>query len=204
LRAAELADLRVRDLIQDGAVISITRGKNKNARRVVPLPQAAKAVIAARLADLPDTTPDAPLWPEIPITRLTESRGGKLSDRFGTARRRLLPKVVGVDMHSLRRSYATQLEAAMHAGGRINPTLISTLMGQKRGTMALDLYSSGASLPALTNAVSDMEPLGMPEVVLKALAETAADRPSMARFAPRPSPEDRPARTRRGAAARLR
>jgi hypothetical protein len=31
-------------------------------------------------------------------------------------------------------------------------------------------------------------------VVLKALAETAAERPSMARYAPRPSPEDRPAR----------
>jgi integrase len=194
LRAAELADLRIRDLIQDGAAISVTRGKTKNARRVVPLPQVARAVIAARLADLPDTTPDAPLWPELPVLLLTDSRGGKLSDRFGTARRRLLPGAVGVDMHSLRRSYATLLEAAMHAGGRVNPTLISTLMGQTRGTMALDLYSSGASLPALSDAVADMEAMGLPEVVLKALAETAAERPSMARYAPRPSPEDRPAR----------
>jgi integrase len=202
LRASELADLRVRDLTHDGAVISVTRGKNKNARRVVPLPQAARAVIAARLADLPDTTPDAPLWPELPITRLTESRGGKLSDKFRKARQRLLSEVAGVDMHSLRRSYATLLEAAMHAGGRVNPTLISTLMGQTRGTMALDLYSSGASLPALAAAVSDMETLGLPEVVLKALAETAAERPSMARFAPRPSPEDRPGAPRRGVATR--
>ena len=31
----------------------------------------------------------------------------------------------------------------MNAGGRVNPTRISTLLGQARGTLALDRYSVG-------------------------------------------------------------
>jgi integrase len=84
---------------------------------------------------MPDVSPDAPLWPELPITRLTGSRGGKLSDVFRMARPRLLPEADNVDMHSLRRSYATLLESAMNAGGRVSPTVIASLMGQARGTM---------------------------------------------------------------------
>ena len=187
LRASELANLRIRDLILDGKAVSVVRGKTKNARRTVPLPMTAQVVIKERLAELPDTSPDAWLWPELPIAQATNSRGDKLSDNFRKARGRVLPGSFGVDFHSLRRSYATLLEAAMHAGGRINPTLISTLMGQTRGTMALDLYSSGASVSNLSNAVEDMEKLGLPEVVLKALEETAGDRPRMVRFAPAPS-----------------
>ena len=154
-RAAELADLRIRDLIEDRTVIAVPGGKTRNARRTVPLPQVACDVIAARLAVLPDTSPEAPLWPELPVLGLTGSRGGKLSDRFRMARERLLPDAVGVDLHSLRRSYATMLEAAMNAGGRVNPTLITTLLGQARGTLALDRYSAGATLQALKLAVTD-------------------------------------------------
>jgi integrase len=184
LRAAELADLRIRDLVDGQTVISVPRGKTKNARRLVPLPRAAQQVIADRIAALPDISPDAPLWPEIPVTSLTASRGGKLSDKFRAARPRLLPNADNVDLHSLRRSYATMLEAAMNAGGRINPAIIASLMGQARGTMALDRYSSGAALKALKDAVADLEAMGLGEAVGKALADTAGQRPRMKRFRP--------------------
>jgi integrase len=116
-RAAELADLRMRHVVGAGTAVSIRQGKTKNARRIVPLPEAAQTVLAMRLADLLDTSPDAPLWPEIPVLKVTGSRGGKLSSRFQMARERLLPDAMNVDLHSLRRSYATALEAAMNKGG---------------------------------------------------------------------------------------
>jgi integrase len=184
LRAAELADLRIRDLHNDRTVISVPKGKTKNARRMVPMPVLAQRVVEARIAVLPDQSPDAPLWPELAITRLTGSRGGKLSDKFRKSRPRLLPTAENVDLHSLRRSCATMLEAAMNAGGRINPVIIARLMGQSGGTLALDRYSSGASLQALKDAVADLEALGLGADIQKALADTASQRPPMVRFKP--------------------
>lgn len=204
LRCAELADLRIRDIAGDHSTIHVPRGKTKNARRVVPLAPLGRQVVAARLASLPDTSSDAPLWPELPILALTGSRGNKLSDRFRKARAHLLPGSEGVDMHSLRRAFATHLEAAMNAGGRVNPTLVDSLMGHARGTLALDRYSAGAALRPLTDAVEDMEERGLPEEVRQALAETMADRPPMTRFAPKLNPRSSPQADpgRRGTAAR--
>jgi integrase len=184
LRAAELADLRISDVIDAGTAIQVRGGKTKNARRRVPLPKLAQGVIAQRLANLPDTSPEAPLWPEVPVLELTNSRGGKLSDRFRSARESLLPKATFVDFHSLRRSYATALETAMNSGGRINPAIIASLMGHARSSLALDVYSAGATQEALTNAVADLEAKGFTAEVEKALEETAGDRPPMTRFAP--------------------
>jgi integrase len=88
LRIAELSDLRVKDLVDNQTVVSVPRGKTRNARRLVPLPTAAQQVVALRMADLPDTSPDAPLWPELAVLKLTGSRGGKLRDRFRLGRPR--------------------------------------------------------------------------------------------------------------------
>jgi len=85
-------------------------------------------VLKARLADLPDQSPSAPLWPDLNVKALTGSRGDKLSSKFGRARPRLLPGVEGVDLHSLRRSYATALEEAMNAGGKVTPAVIASLI----------------------------------------------------------------------------
>jgi integrase len=87
-------------------------------------------------------------------------------------------------MHSLRRSFATMLEAAMNAGGRVNPALIASLMGHARGTMALDRYSAGPAFKAMQDAVVDMQDLGIPPEVREALAGTWTRRPAMVRFTP--------------------
>ncbi len=62
------------------------------------------------------------------------------------------------------RRAATALEYGVIAGvlavvvvSRVDPTRIATLMGQSKGTLALDLYSSGASREALTNAIEDVD-----------------------------------------------
>jgi hypothetical protein len=90
-----------------------------------------------------------------------------------------------VDFHALRRSYATALEAAMNRGGsRINPAITASLMGQERGTIALDLYSGGAALDALKAAVADLEDRGLHGEVVQALGETLDQRPRMVQFVP--------------------
>ncbi len=90
-----------------------------------------------------------------------------------------------MDFHALRRSYATALEAAMNRGGsRINPAITASLMGQERGTIALDLYSGGAALDALKAAVADLEDRGLHGEVVQTLGETLDQRPRMVRFAP--------------------
>jgi len=95
----------------------------------------------------------------------------------------------------------------MNARGRINPAIIASLMGHARGTMALDLYSSGAFRQALMDAVADMEALGIPPDVREAPERTSEQRPRMVRFNPRtanllalpePSP-DRPGQRRKAA-----
>ena len=80
--------------------------------------------------------------------------------------------------------HATMLEAAMNAGGCVNPSLIASLMGQGLGTMALDRYSSGPVYKALQNAIADMQDTGIPSEVREALVETRTIRPVMVRFAP--------------------
>jgi hypothetical protein len=94
------------------------------------------------------------------------------------------------------------LEATMNAGGRVNPTLISTLLGQARGTLAVDRYSAGATLQALKLAVTDMQELGIPSDVAAALVETQNQRPKMIRFKPAPSGVSPVTRPRPPASAR--
>ncbi|HEX3404772.1 MAG TPA: hypothetical protein VHT74_31035 [Acetobacteraceae bacterium] len=124
LRIAELSDLRVKDLVDNQTVVSVPRGKTRNARRVVPLPIAAPQVVALRMAD-PPTLPLTPLF-----------------------------------------------------------AITASLMGQERGTIALDLYSGGAALDALKAAVADLEDRGLHGEVVQALGETLDQRPRMVRFAP--------------------
>jgi hypothetical protein len=50
--------------------------------------------------------------------------------------------------------------------------------------MALDRYSSGASLKVLVDAVADLEVLGFNDDVRKVLEDTAMQRPRMKRYKP--------------------
>lgn len=198
-RLGELTGLRRGDVVADGTAIIVAArgGKTKNARRLLPLHPIAQAVLAARAASMPDTSPEASLWGELPAVGPDERRGPKLTDRFIAARRRILGESDEVDFHSFRRSFATALETAMHSGGRVKQETISLLMGQQRGSLALDLYSDWTrlgrgvmpealkgALDTLRAAVGDMVALGLDPEVRKALDETAAQRPPVIRTAP--------------------
>ena len=183
LRAGELLALTVAD-VGDGSAVVVRGGKTANAARTVPVHGLGSQVIADRLAGLLDRSPSAPLWPEVPPGGADGRRSKLLCSRFVTARRRILGPSAEVDFHSLRRSFATSLETAMHGGGKINPALIASLMGHTRGSMALDLYSSGPRAAPLRDAIDDMVAHGWPKVVLEAWQDTAEQRPRMVRTVP--------------------
>eukprot|EP01037_Dinobryon_pediforme_P005767 gene5767-5830_t len=197
-RANELASLRIGDVIEGGtAVATSQRGKTENAARIIPLQSFAQRVIRDRLATLPDQDPGASLWPEIPKGAGDEHRSKTISTRYVSIRRRFLGPSDELDFHSFRRSFVTAAETAMHHNGRLSRELLALLTGHARGTMALDLYSDwtrlgrrrmdgamASKLTTLREAMEDIVTLGMDSEVLKALEDTAGDRPPVVRVAP--------------------
>ena len=197
-RASELAGLCVGDVIEDGTAIATPKlGKSASAARIIPLHRLAQSVVQGRLASLPDQAVDAPLWPEVPGAGADERRAKTLSTRFIIVRRRLLGADDGADLHSLRRNFMTACETAQHAGGRISPEITALLVGHKRGSMALDLYSEWSrmgrrtigggmaeKLATLRDALDDAVDKGFPPDVLQALTETQGARPPTVRTKP--------------------
>lgn len=191
LRANELAGLTVGDVVDDGKALRVRGGKTANAARTVPLCAPAAAVVKQRLASLPDQSPKAPLWPEVPPQGPDGRRGKMLSTRFGTAKARLLrglddgrdPR--GVDLHSLRRSFAEALRNAMNGGERrITPNLIANLMGHAGATLAERTYARGARETDMRHAVNAMWRKGLDSLVKAAIDETGRARPPVVRTAP--------------------
>lgn len=175
----------------------IREDKTAAGRRILPLHHSAAQVITARLASLPDTSPAAPLWPEIPPQGPDQNRAKPISTRFVAVRRRLLPGATGVDLYSFRRTFITAAETASHHGRPVTQPMIALLAGHARGSLAFDVYSEWSRLsnPALRasladrmgplrSAVDDTVAFGLGPAVLAALEATAANRPAMIRTAP--------------------
>ena len=170
-------------------VIIIHEDKTPSGRRVVPLHRHAAAVVKARLADLADSLDDAPLWPEIPPQGDDQDRTTVMSTRFASVRRRLFGTAKGIQLYSFRRTFASAAETAMHKGGPVMRDMIALIVGHKRGTMALDVYSDWSRLAeadlrpilvermaTLQAAVDSIVSLGMGDDVLAALDATADKR----------------------------
>ncbi len=199
-RANEILSLRCGDILglDGGTPEAIATGtKNDSAPRIIPLHDFARRVVKARLADLPDTGTDAPLFPEVPAEGYDNRRSKAISTRFPDIRRRILGPDDGADWHSFRRSFLTACETALHNGGRLNPQNIALLAGHKRPELALSLYSDWAKmgrhrqspdfrrkLQTLQDAVDDVVRLGFATEVLAALEITAGCRPPMTRTQP--------------------
>lgn len=182
----------------DGTMALFIRSdKTPAGRRVIPLHPFAAAVVAQRLAVLPDTAAAAPLWPEVPAQGEDKDRAKTISSRFIPLRRRILGDTDEADLYSFRRAFATAADTARAKGGRIDTEMTKLLMGHARGALAYDVYSDWGKMTApalratlatrlapLRAALDDVVQLGLDEEVLTALAETANKRPPMVRFAP--------------------
>lgn len=170
----------------------IHEDKTASGRRVVPLHPHAAAVVKARLADLADAPDDAPLWPEIPPQGADQDRATVMTSRFAPIRRRLFGDARGIQLYSFRRTFISAAETAMHKGGPVTRDMIALIVGHKRGTMALDVYSDWSRLsesalrPILVErmaplqaAVDSIVSLGMGDDVLAALDATIDKRARM-------------------------
>ena len=178
-------------------VLIIRADKTASGSRVVPLHRCAAAVVKQRLADLTDTSADAPLWPEIPPQGKDRGRATVMTTRFAPIHKRLFGNAKGIQLYSFRRTFISAAETAMHRGGPVTPEMIALLVGHKRGTMAFDVYSDWTRLatPALRPnlmerlaplqaAVDSVVSLGMGGDVLAALDATTDNRTPMLRVAP--------------------
>jgi integrase len=95
-------------------------------------------------------------------------RSWYVSKRFTVYRRETLGDSKEVDFHSLRRCFATYLEAAQGSGA-VYPSVIEELMGHKKKSFALSVYSGGLRREHLEAAILAMAGAMEPEV-LKAIS----------------------------------
>jgi integrase len=104
---------------------------------------------------------------------------GDVSKRFTEFRRKVLGDSGQVDFHSLRRYFATYLDRAQGIARAVNPSVIDELMGHKKGTLALSLYSGGLRLVDLRRAVDALTRVLEPEV-MEALSAIPERQPTAA------------------------
>ncbi len=186
-RANELCSLRLRDVTRNGTGVLVTPAVSKtdNAPREIPLHPFAQAIIAIRLNALPaSASPEAPLFPELPIGGPDKKRSWKFSSRYASWRQTVLGKSREVDFHSLRRCFATHLEMAQAAGASVCTELArKDLIGHARPGVTAGYVRKDLGWDTYTQCIEAMVAVGMPEGVREALEETKGTRPESARRA---------------------
>jgi len=142
-RVSEVCALKVENVV-DGC-LRITEGKTQSAVRAIPV----HPVIRPLVQHLMQTTTDGYLLPGLTSGGPDDTRGASLQDKLrstirdkaGITDRRVVP-------HTLRNGFITALERA-----GVPPHEIQLLVGHKRGSVTLDVYSEGAGLERLKDAV---------------------------------------------------
>jgi integrase len=172
-RLDAIVDLKVSDT--DHGFFRFKPQKSEEHFRYVPIHTDLAAIIARRREG---RAPDVDLFPEYPRPKSLESereRSFKTSNHFTEYRRS-----VGVDervngkrrslvnFHSFRRWFATRAEQA-----GIDESLVAAVVGHKRGSITLDLYSQGPEIEAARRCVQavrlpplDGSPITEPMLVL--------------------------------------
>ena len=105
VRLEEIASLEARQIDPKARWYNIAKGKTKNAARVVPLVDMAQRIVLRRLEAVNRT---GPLFPELPLRKSTDKRGGVASQRFTKLRR----KVLGRETDGSLRSIASGIHGA--------------------------------------------------------------------------------------------
>jgi integrase len=168
-RLNELCELTDGDVSEKDRTMTIREGKTENAIRVIPVHKLVWPILEERLK----AASDGQLFSELDPGGPDAKRSWYVSKRFTEYRRKLLGHSGEVDFHSLRRCFATYLERAQGISKAVHPSAIAELMGQKKQTLALSLYSGGLRLADLRKAVDALSKVVEPEV-LEALRVASA------------------------------
>jgi integrase len=174
-RLNELCELAVEDVSEKDRSITIHEGKTESAARIIPIHKLVWPIVEERLK----AARDGLLFPELYPGGPDAKRSWYVSKRFTGYRRKVLGDSNEVDYHSLRRCFATYLDRAQGITRAVNPSVIDELMGHKKATLALSLYSGGLRLVDLRKAVDALSRVIEPEL-LEALRATPGRQPSAA------------------------
>ena len=136
LRIEEICRLKIQD-VNEG--FEVKQGKNHNSIRVVPIHSALTNLVNRLKA----TSPDGYLIPNLTPAGRSNKRSHNISKQFGRYKTKL-GFTKEHDFHSLRRTFATTLE---NAG--VPESTISQLMGHKKQSISLYLYSGGLEFTRL-------------------------------------------------------
>jgi len=148
-RLSELCELTTGDVSEEEHSVTIRKGKTESATRVIPIHTLVWPIVEERLK----AARDGRLFPELDPGGPDAKRSWYVSKRFTVYRRRTLGDSGEVDFHSLRRCFATYLERAQGTTRAVHPSVIDQLMGHKKQTLALSLYSGGLRLVDLREAI---------------------------------------------------
>ena len=140
LRIEEICQLKTVD-VNEG--LEIKQGKNHNSIRVVPIHSALTDLINRLKA----TSPDGYLISNLTPAGRSNKRSHNISKQFGRYKTKL-GFTKEHDFHSLRRTFATALE---NAG--VPESTISQLMGHKKQSISLYLYSGGLEFTRLQQEI---------------------------------------------------
>lgn len=150
MRLEEIAALRIKDISNGG--FDIPQAKTLAGQRSVPIHSQLVALVTRRSKG---KRPDDRLFSDVS----SESKLGKhataFSKAFTTYRRSIgVDEVPGkarasvVDFHSWRRWFSTRAERA-----RVKPETIQAVLGHKRGSLVLDVYSRGPGFKLASKCV---------------------------------------------------
>jgi len=140
LRIEEICRLKIQD-VNEG--FEIKQGKNQNSIRVVPIHSALTDLVNRLKA----TSSDGYLISNLTPAGRSNKRSHNISKQFGRYKTKL-GFTKEHDFHSLRRTFATTLE---NAG--VPESTISQLMGHKKQSISLYLYSGGLEFSRLQQEI---------------------------------------------------
>lgn len=150
--------------------------KREAAPRYVPIHPDLAEVVARRTAGKDPEDPFFPEWPPVRKAGSMRERSFKASNRFTEYRRSVgVAEVIPgkrrslVNYHSFRRWFITRMEQAGVPG-----EMISAIVGHKRSSITLDVYSEGPRMRAARRAI---EKLKLPPLDGRPIREEMSLRP---------------------------
>lgn len=156
-RLDAIVDLKVADTDHD--CLRFKPQKRETDARYVPVHPDLRAVVARRCAGKARTDDMFPEWPPVRKAGSMRERSFKTSNHFTLYRRTagVDEQVPGkrrslVNFHSFRRWFITRMEQA-----EVPEAMISAIVGHKRGSITLDVYSDGPKMRAARRAIAKIK-----------------------------------------------
>lgn len=156
-RLDAIVDLKVSDT--ERGCFLFKRQKRETHARYVPIHPAIQEAVARRRAGKDPAADLFPEWPPVRKAGSMRERSFKTSNHF-TAYRRSVgvdEQVPGkrrslVNFHSFRRWFISRMEQA-----EVPEAMIAAIVGHKRGSITLDVYSEGPKMQAARRAIAQIK-----------------------------------------------